>query len=289
MIITAFFFVAVSSYIVGLVGSSNNPVSGMVIVTVIFASILLLLFRMTGTQGLIAALLIAGVVCCAACTAADVSQDLKTGHLLGATPKKQQYGQIIGVAVAALIIAPILVLLHQAYGIGTGEPGSLNAPQASLFASLVGSMFTGKALPWTLVAIGACIGVALILIDEILRRQGSRFRMHVMPVAVGIYLPLSLSVPIVIGGALSLAVKALALRTGNNENAMPQGVLFSSGLIAGEAITGIGVALLIVIGLKLPWILCESDLLSLFIYALVIAGFIYFTARRKRCRQGIMR
>jgi len=281
MIVTAFFFVAVSSYIVGLVGSSNNPVSGMVIVTVIFSSILLLLFRMAGTQGLIAALLIAGVVSCAACTAADVSQDLKTGHIIGATPKKQQYAQIIGVASAAFIIAPILVLLHKAYGIGTGEPGSLNAPQASLFASIVSSMFTGKALPWTLIIIGAGIGVALIAIDEILHRRGSKFRMHVMPVAVGIYLPLSLSVPIVIGGILSAVIKSIIRQNALKMDAMHRGVLFSSGLIAGEAITGIGIALFIVIGLKLPWTICESDLLSLIVYVLIILMFGYYVTRCK--------
>lgn len=279
MIVTAFFFVAVSSYIVGLVGSSNNPVSGMVIVTVIFSSVLLLLFRMTGTQGLIAALLIAGVVCCAACTAADVSQDLKTGYIIGATPRKQQYAQIIGVAAAAFIIAPILALLHKAYGIGTGEPGSLNAPQASLFASIVSSMFTGKTLPWTLVVIGAMIGIILIVADEILRSKGSKFRMHVMPVAVGIYLPLSLSIPIVIGGILNVLITSVTRRTKMKADVMHRGVLFSSGLIAGEAITGIGVALLIVIGLKLPWTLCDSVLLSVVLYALVILLFMYIATR----------
>lgn len=284
MIITAFFFVAVSSYIVGLVGSSNNPVSGMVIVTVIFSSILLLLFRMTGTQGLIAALLVAGVVCCAACTAGDVSQDLKTGYLVGATPKNQQIAQMIGVAAAAFIIAPILTILHKAYGIGTGEPGALSAPQASLFASIVSSLFTGKGLPWTMVVIGGVIGSILIVIDELLRAQGAKFRAHVMPVAVGIYLPLVLSVPIVIGGVINAAVRHLVSRSHPDardvvKSATHRGILFSSGLIAGEAITGILVAFLIVTGVALPITFIDSVPLSLAAFAVVIGILVYLSLR----------
>ncbi|MCK4597445.1 oligopeptide transporter, OPT family, partial [bacterium] len=130
MVISAFFFVAVSSYIVGLVGSSNNPVSGMTICTVLFAAALLLLFGMSGNNGILATLGVAGVVCCALCTAGDVSQDLKTGYLLGASPRKQQLAQLIGVTAAAFIMAPTLTLLNNHYGIGTGAPGALQAPQA---------------------------------------------------------------------------------------------------------------------------------------------------------------
>lgn len=288
MIITAFFFVAVSSYIVGLVGSSNNPVSGMVIVTVIFSSILLLLFNMTGNQGLIAALLVAGVVCCAACTAGDVSQDLKTGYLVGATPKHQQIAQMIGVGTAAFIIAPILTILHKAYGIGTGEPGALSAPQASLFASIVSALFAGKGLPWTMVIIGAVIGILLVIIDETLRIRGAKFRAYVMPVAVGIYLPLVLSVPIVIGGIINVVVKHLVGRKTSSErdmvkSATHRGILFSSGLIAGEAITGIVVAFLIVLGITLPITLIDSVLLSLAVFALALGVLIFMALR---CDKG---
>lgn len=284
MIITAFFFVAVSSYIVGLVGSSNNPVSGMIIVTVIFASVLLLLFHMTGTQGLVAALVVAGVVCCAACTAGDVSQDLKTGFLVGATPKNQQLAQMIGVGVAAFIIAPILTILHKAYGIGTGEPGALSAPQASLFASIVSAMFTDKALPWTMVIIGAIIGFILIIIDEILKQRKSVFRAHVMPVAVGIYLPLVLSVPIVIGGIVNLIVKKSAARKFKgspqmSKEATHRGILFSSGLIAGEAITGIIIAIFIVNRIPLPVTIIDSSIISLLVFAGIIALLIHFALK----------
>jgi putative OPT family oligopeptide transporter len=245
MVVAAFFFVAVSSYVVGLVGSSNNPVSGMTISTVLFASLLLLGFGMRGGNGILAALGVAGVVCCAACTAGDVSQDLKTGYLVGATPWKQQVAQIAGVGFSALFIAPVLTLLHKAYGIGTGEAGALQAPQASLFASLVTAMFEGGGLPWVLVGAGAGLGVVLILLDERLREAGSTFRLHVMPVAVGIYLPLALSVPILLGGVLAWITRRVSRDT---RRALHTGTLISSGLIAGEAVMGVIVAGLILAG-----------------------------------------
>jgi putative OPT family oligopeptide transporter len=142
-------------------------------------------------------------------------------------------------------------------------------------------MFTGKTLPWTLVVVGAVIGGVLIIVDEALRARGFRFRMHVMPVAVGIYLPLSLSVPIAIGGILGAGIRSLVRREEAKKDALHRGVLLSSGLIAGEAITGIGVALLIVIGLKLPQTVCESDILSLLAYVLVIFLFAYIATRCK--------
>lgn len=283
MVISAFFFVAVSSYIVGLVGSSNNPVSGMTICTVLLASGLLLLFGMTGESGILASLGVAGIVCCAACTAGDVSQDLKTGHLLGATPRKQQLAQFVGVGVSAFVIAPILTVLNSAYGIGTSSPTSLKAPQATLFASIVRAVFTEKGLPWLMLGIGALIGIALILIDELLRAKGTRFRAYVMPVAVGIYLPLSLSVPILIGGILSLIVKRIASSRGEEltKEANHRGILFSSGLIAGEAIMGIIIAGLIVSKVKLPVKVLESNPLSLLLLAGII-GLMAYKALRGR-------
>lgn len=268
MLITAFFFVAVSSYIVGLVGSSNNPVSGMTICTLLFASIMLLLFRMTGIPGMIAALGVAGVVCCAACTAGDISQDLKTGWLVGALPRRQQIAQIIGVVASAFIIAPILKVLHAAYGIGTGEPGSLQAPQASLFASLTRGLFTDiRSLPWEMVMAGAVIGIGIVVVDETLRIRKAGFRMHVMPVAVGIYLPVSLSVPILIGGMLRLMVSHMRKDTSNT------GILFSSGLIAGEAIVGIIIAGLIYAKFEMIAII-DSNLISLAALGAVIVLFV---------------
>lgn len=291
MLVTAFFFVAVSSYIVGLVGSSNNPVSGMVIVTVIFSSIILLSFGMTGSAGIVAALLVAGVVCCAACTAGDISQDLKTGQLVGATPRNQQIAQIIGVGAAAFIIAPILSILHRAYGVGTGEPGALSAPQASLFASIVSAMFTDKSLPWIMVLIGACLGILLIVIDEMFKARGSKFRTHVMPVAVGIYLPLVLSVPIAIGGLVRMAVVYFKkhrrnIDTQHAPQAAARGILFSSGLIAGEAVTGIIVALIIVAGVRLPISVLDSSIISLLLFAAAMCALVYFGLSCSRDNSG---
>ena len=288
MLIAAFFFVAVSSYITGLVGSSNNPVSGMVIVTVLFASILLLAFGLSGEQGILAVLVVAGVVACASCTAGDVSQDLKTGYLLKATPGKQQIAQMIGVGAAAFIIVPVLTVLHEAYGIGTGQPGALAAPQASLFAGITTAMFGDRPLPWNMVAIGAIVGVALIVLDEVLKRRGSMFRTHVMPVAVGIYLPFALAVPILLGGVVSAVVSRATMRDGDNGAGKSQyatirrGVLFSSGLIAGESIMGILLGVLIVAGIRTPIRVLESDIVSLLVFAVAVGALAYVAARGKK-------
>jgi putative OPT family oligopeptide transporter len=249
MVVAGFFFVAVSSYIVGLVGSSNNPISGMTICTILFASALLLLTGMRGTEGILAALGVAGVVCCAAATAGDISQDLKTGYLVGATPRRQQIAQVIGVVTPAFVIAPVLTVLQKAYGIGSSQ---LSAPQATLFASIARAMFTEHPMPWAMVEIGAGLGIVLIVVDEMLRRSGSSFRAHVMPVAVGIYLPLGLAVPIFLGGIIQVLVRMATRKRGDEEAAVHRGILFSSGLIAGEAIMGIIIAFLIVGGLRMP-------------------------------------
>jgi putative OPT family oligopeptide transporter len=265
MLIASFFFVAVSSYIVGLVGSSNNPISGMTICALIFASIVLLLLGMTGTEGILAALGVAGVVCCAAPTAGDTSQDLKTGSLVQATPRWQQVAQFVGILVPTFAIAPILTLLQRGYGIGTGGEQALRAPQATLFASIAGALFGGGNLPWTMVGIGMAVALALIALDEVLRRGGSRFRAHVMPVAVGIYLPLSLSVPILAGGLLNFWLHKKTARAGEaaQETAQHTAVLIASGLIAGEAIAGILIAAPRTLGVELPIPVLDSNLLSL--------------------------
>jgi putative OPT family oligopeptide transporter len=291
MVISAFFFVAVSSYIVGLVGSSNNPVSGMTICTILFASVLLLLFGMSGNNGILAALGVAGVVCCALCTAGDISQDLKTGYLVGATPRKQQLAQLVGVAAAAFIMAPTLTLLNNHYGIGTGEPGALQAAQATLFANIVRPIFSGQPLPWLMIGIGAVVGMALIIIDEALRARGSHFRAHVMPVAVGIYLPLSLSVPILAGGLVSLLVGKLASRQGSEaaKEAQHRGTLLSSGLIAGEAVMGIAVAFVAWIwrDIELPIHVLESDLLSVFLFVVIIFLLAWFALKGKKITKKV--
>ena len=174
MVFASFFFVAVASYLVGVVGSSNSPVSGMTICAILFASAVLLLAGMSGHEGILAALGVAGVVCCAASTAGDISQDLKTGYFLGATPRRQQWGEVIGATVPALVIAPVLTLLLKAYGIGTGEPRALAAPQAQLFANITTSMFTDKPMPWIMVGIGVALGIAILAIDEVAQAAQSR-------------------------------------------------------------------------------------------------------------------
>ncbi|MCY4594062.1 MAG: oligopeptide transporter, OPT family [Bryobacterales bacterium] len=259
MIIASLFFAAVSSYICGLVGSSNNPISGMTICALMFSSVVLLILGMSGSAGILGALGVASIVCCAAATAGDTSQDLKTGHLVGATPARQQLAQLVGVVIPIFAIAPVLTLLHNAYGIGTDAPGSLRAPQATLFASIADGLFGDAALPWSLVWIGAAIAVGLLVLDGFLERAGSRFRAHVMPVAVGIYLPISLMVPIFLGGLISSQLKK------RSERASQNGVLISSGLIAGEAIAGILIAIpkTVATDTEIPIVLADSMGLSL--------------------------
>jgi putative OPT family oligopeptide transporter len=283
MVIATFFFVAVSSYIVGLVGSSNNPISGMTICALLFASVVLLLLGMSGTEGTLAALGVAGVVCCAAATAGDTSQDLKTGYLVKATPWKQQVAQLIGIVLPVLVIAPVLTLLQRGYGIGTGGPTALRAPQATLFASIAKAMFGHEALPWGMVGLGAGIAVALIALDEFLRQRGAGFRAHVMPVAVGIYLPFSLSVPILAGGIVAWQIERLARRRGPGFLAAAQNttILISSGLIAGEAIAGILIAVPRTLGQELPIPVFDSDALTI-AAMLAVAGWIYQAGRSVR-------
>ena len=240
MVVLSFFFVAVSSYIVGLVGNSNNPVSGMTITAVLVTGGLITLFGFSGEAGMIAMLGVAGIVCCAACTAGDVCNDLKTGHLVGASPRNQQIMQVIGVLAAAFIMAPVMTVLHQgSLNDGTGGIGGrdLPAPQANLFASLAEGFFGDNELPKDMVYWGIAIGIVLVIADWILVKQKVNFRLHVMPVAVGIYLPLGLSVPILLGGIVSWLVKRAA--RSDSDAAQKRGVLVTSGLIAGESLVGV--------------------------------------------------
>ena len=165
----------------------------------------------------------------------------------------------------AFIIAPILTLLHRGYGIGTGGEQSLRAPQASLFAGIAKALFEGTGLPWTMTAMGVGIAVGLIILDRFLQRSGSRFRAHVMPVAVGIYLPLALSTPILVGGLLStlLAKQSVNHSEAAANAAQHKAVLIASGLIAGEAIAGILIAIPRTAGMELPVPVIDSNLLSL--------------------------
>jgi len=238
MIIMAFFFTAVASYIVGLVGNSNSPVSGMTITAVLFTGGLLYVFGFSGTEGMVATLGVAAIVCCAACTSGDVCNDLKTGQIVGSSPYRQQIMQIAGVAVASLVMAPIMQLLHETTpgGIGGRE---LAAPQAGLFASLANGFFGDGVLPWNMVAIGSIIGVVILVGDSLLESKKTDFRLHLMPIAVGMYLPFGLSTPILIGGLLAHFILSKDDSNQAPDNILQKGVLLSSGLIAGESLMGI--------------------------------------------------
>ncbi|MBL9020097.1 MAG: oligopeptide transporter, OPT family [Myxococcales bacterium] len=242
MIIAGFLFSAVASYMAGLVGSSNNPVSGITISTILISSLLLLGLGMESPAGPVAAILIGGVVCCAAAIGGDNMQDLKCGQLVGSTPWKQQVMQIVGVVVAAFAMAPILNLLNDAYGIGSK---GLPAPQANLMGTVGKGVFAGG-LPWAVIAIGAGIAVAVIVIDSLLQARKSSFRVPVMAFAVGVYLPFDLNVPIFLGGLVAWLVgrvldraKASAERRAEVER---NGLLVAAGFITGEALIGIALA-----------------------------------------------
>jgi putative OPT family oligopeptide transporter len=294
MFILAFFFVAVASYIVGLVGSSNSPVSGMTICTVLITAGLLLVLGYTGPAGMLATLGVAGVVCCAACTSGDICQDLKIGQIVGATPRRLQAGELIGTMLPAFIIAPTMQLLQNAYGIGTAAregTDALAAPQGVMFQKLVGSIFDAeRQLPWNLVGWGAAVGIAAILIDRfVLQPRQTRFRLHAMPLAVGMYLPWTVTFPILIGGIVYRVVEWWSQRRGDpspvRQAAIHRGLLFCSGLVAGEAIMGIVIAVLVLTNLPIPlfseWVKGHGavDIVSLLGLLVVIAMLMHKSLR----------
>ncbi|HEY7790928.1 MAG TPA: oligopeptide transporter, OPT family [Vicinamibacterales bacterium] len=259
MVVGGFLFSAVSGYMTGLVGSSNNPVSGVTIATLLFAALIILgLFGNAGGHGAAATILIAGVVACAAAIAGDNLHDLKTGYLVGATPWKQQVMLIIGVLVSAVVMAPVLNLLLNAYGIGPAtpqHPQSLTAPQATLMQSVAEGVFRGG-LPWTMVVIGMIMAAGIIAFDVAQEKRGRSFRTPVLAVAIGIYLPFELSVPIFLGGIIAWLVQRAQHRiphTSGEEAEQTRkeieqrGMLIASGLITGEALVGIGMAIPIVL------------------------------------------
>jgi putative OPT family oligopeptide transporter len=213
---------------------------------------------------------VAAVVCCTACTAGDICNDLKTGQLVGAAPWRQQTMQVAGVAVAALVMAPVLQLLHDTTpgGIGGKE---LAAPQAQLFSSLVQGLFGATSLPWNMLGIGAGINIGVVLVDYGLRLYRCSFRAHLMPIAVGMYLPLGLSVPILAGGVMA-EVRSRKYRPG----AEGPGVLLASGAIAGEALTGILIALLVSVGVLRLQLGLPDALISGVTIAVVLLTFVFF-------------
>lgn len=236
VIVFGFFFATVSSRMVGLIGSSNNPVSGMAIATMLIATILLKVTGNTGTGGMVAAIAIGSIICIIAAMAGDTSQDLKTGFLVGATPRKQQYGEIIGAIVSAAAIGGILYLLNAAWEFGSAE---LAAPQATLMKMVTEGVMNGN-LPWTLVFVG--VGIAIVV--EILG-------IPVLPFAVGLYLPIHLSVPIMAGALVRVFLeKRKKWSDDKRKKAVDNGVLYCSGMIAGEGLVGILLAVFAVITFK---------------------------------------
>ncbi|HDS85403.1 MAG TPA: oligopeptide transporter, OPT family [Phycisphaerales bacterium] len=251
MLITGFVFSAVAGYMAGLVGSSNNPVSGVTIATVLISALLLAaMMGAAAEHGPAAAIVIGTVVCCAAAIAGDNMQDLKTGVIVGATPWRQQIMQMVGTVSAAVVLGPVLMLLDRAYGFAGTERAGVNAlaaPQANLMASVARGVFS-RQLPWNYILIGIAAAVVIIILDEIQRKRNSAFRLPVLAVAIGIYLPFELSVPIFAGGLIRWAVEKrhAAAPTGPNDPAAltaNSGLLFASGLITGEALMGVLLAI----------------------------------------------
>lgn len=240
VVVFGFFFATVSSRMVGLVGSSNNPVSGMAIATLLFSTLVLKVTGNAGVSGMIGAIAIGSVICIVAAMAGDTSQDLKTGYILGATPKKQQIGELLGAVVAAFTIGGVLLLLNSAWGFGTTE---LAAPQATLMKMITEGVMNGN-LPWPLVL----IGIFAAIVVEILG-------IPVLPVAIGLYLPLELSATIMIGGVIRWIVDK---KSADKNGEASGGVLFCSGLIAGEGLVGILLAILAVVGVSSKFDLSSS-------------------------------
>ena len=263
MVIVAFLFSAVAAYMAGLVGSSSNPVSGVAIGTIMVASALLLVTL--GAQhpgGPAAALLVGAVVCCAAAMGGDNLQDLKTGHMVGSTPWKQQIMQVVGVVTASLVIVPVLSLLQAKYGIGevsSNHPHPLAAPQATLMATLAQGVFRGG-LPWSMVGLGAVIGIVVIVGDRYLVARRSDWRLPVLGVALGMYLPLKLSAAIFMGGILAEAVRR-TMKPSAQEGSQ-SGLLCAAGLVTGEALMGILLA--VPVALSSLWPVVAPDPFLLF-------------------------
>lgn len=274
VVIFGFFFATVSSRMVGLVGSSNNPVSGMAIATLLFATIILKITGDVGAHGMQGAIAIGSIICIVAAIAGDTSQDLKTGFLLGATPMKQQIGEVFGVVSSAFAIGGVLYLLDAAWGYGSAE---LGAPQAMLMKMIIEGVMDGN-LPWALVF----TGVFLAIVVEILG-------IPVLPFAIGVYLPVQLNACIMIGGLVRLAFDKMNKEEKEKERIINDGVLYCSGMIAGEGLVGILLALFAIGGIDqvidLSGMLNLSEGVanvgSLVVFALIILTVLKFSLWRK--------
>lgn len=275
VVIFGFFFATVSSRMVGIVGSSNNPVSGMAIATLLITTIILKATGDGGVHGMQGAIAIGSIICIVAAIAGDTSQDLKTGYLLGATPRKQQIGEVIGVVSAALAIGGTLYLLDQAWGFGSEE---LGAPQATLMKMIIEGVM-GNNLPWNLVFIGVFVAIIVEIIG-----------IPVLPFAIGVYLPVQLNACIMVGGLVRLAFDKMKKEEDQKKAIVNDGILFCSGMIAGEGLIGILLALCAVFGIdkvfdlsgKLNLSPAVSNIGSLVVFALIILSVCKFSVWKKR-------
>lgn len=274
VLVFGFFFATVSSRMVGLIGSSNNPVSGMAIATLLISTIALKASGSTGSEGMVGAIAIGSVICIIAAIAGDTSQDLKTGFLLGATPKKQQYGELIGVCVSAVAIGAILYLLNAAWGFGTD---ALGAPQAMMMKMVVEGVMGGK-MPWTLVF----TGVFLAVVIEILG-------LPVLPVAIGIYLPIHLNAAIMLGGLVRLFVEKRKYASEKEKNdSIQSGILYTSGMIAGEGVVGILLAMFAVakVNTDISDKVNLGNIGGLVCFALLLLSILYFCSKGRKAAKN---
>ncbi len=275
VVVFGFFFATVSSRMVGLVGSSNNPVSGMAIATLLITTLILKFTGMAGATGMQSAIAIGSIICIVSAIAGDTSQDLKTGYLLGATPKKQQIGEILGVVAAAFAIGGTLYLLDTAWGFGGDE---LAAPQATLMKLIIEGVMEGN-LPWSLVLVGVCIAVVVEVVG-----------IPVLPFAIGVYLPVQLNACIMVGGLVRLAMDKLKKPEEEKKAITNDGILFCSGMIAGEGLVGILLAVLAVFGVgeaidlsaKLGLSPAIMNVGGLVLFAITIVTVLMFSLWKKR-------
>ena len=271
IVVFGFFFATVSSRMVGLIGSSNNPVSGMTIATLLFATVILKVTGTTGLTGMVGAISIGGIICIVAAIAGDASQDLKTGFIVGATPSKQQVGEIIGVVASSAAIGFVLYLLNEAWGYGTEK---IPAAQATMMKMLVEGIMNEE-LPWAMILIGVFVAIVV----EILK-------MPVMPFAVGMYLPFSLSAGIMAGGIVRIFVEKRKGTEAEKKARTDRGLLFTSGMIAGEGIIGILLAVFAVVKIDskiiLPFHLPQVGSLVLYIALLVLLYVVCMKADKEK-------
>lgn len=268
VVVFGFFFATVSSRMVGLVGSSNNPVSGMAIATLLISTLVLKLSGNTGMEGMITAISIGTVICIVAAMAGDTSQDLKTGYIVGATPLHQQVGELIGSVAAGLAIGGVLYLLNAAWSYGSTE---LPAPQATLMKMVVEGVMGGN-LPWGLVIIGVFIAIVVEILG-----------IPVLPFAIGLYLPIHLSTPIMVGGLIRLWMEKRKFKSEDKrKGAISDGILYSSGMIAGEGLVGILLAVFAVMGLDMNMNGVLGNWGGIAFFVLLIAIMLFFILGGKK-------